>query len=97
MDETAHQTWWRLHLRSTRGETLEPEEQATYERGLGELHETEHIAGDTASLRDRRVEVARLRADNAELSARRQQLDQEIAALEEVLSLGTKQALGVEG
>ena len=97
MDETAYQTWWRLHLRSTRGETLKPEEQATYERGLGELHETECIGGDTASLREKRAHVAQLRADNAELSAHRQQLDQEIAALEEALSLGTKQALGVEG
>ena len=97
MDETVYQTWWRLHLRSTRGETLAPEEQATYECGLGELHETEHIAGDTAALRDKRAQVARLRADNTKLSARRQQLDQEIAALEGVLSLGTKQVLGVEG
>ena len=97
MDETASQTWWRLHLRSTRGDALDAEEQATYERGLNELHETEHIAGDAAALREKRAQVARLRADNADLSARRQRLDQEIAALEQVLSLGLKEVLGVEG
>ena len=97
MDETAYRAWWPLHLRSARGEALTPEERATYESGLSALHEEEHTAGDTAALRDRRAQVSRLRADNTELSARRRQLDQEIAALEEALSLGTKQALGVEG
>ena len=97
MDETAYQAWWRLHLRATRGEALAPEEQTIYESGLGKLHETEHLAGDTAVLRDRRAQVARLRADNAKLSAHRRQLDREIAALEAALSLDTKRALGVEG
>ena len=41
MDETTYHTWWALHLRTTRGEHLNSEEQATYEAGLRQLQQEE--------------------------------------------------------
>ena len=34
MDEPAYRTWWALHLRVARGESLNAEERAAYEAGL---------------------------------------------------------------
>ena len=97
MDETTFQTWWALHLRAVRGETLNAEERDAYEAGLRQLHEEESIMGDIAALRESRAKVAALKTENAQLHARREELEAEIAALEAALSERTRQALGVGG
>jgi hypothetical protein len=37
MDEPSYRAWWPLHLRVARGESLEGEERAAYEAGLGRV------------------------------------------------------------
>jgi hypothetical protein len=82
MDETTYQTWWALHLRAVRGETLNAEEQAAYQAGLRQLHEEESIPGDISALREARAKVATLEIEHAQLQARHEELEAEIAALE---------------
>jgi hypothetical protein len=84
MDETTYHTWWALHLRATRGEHLNSEEQATYEAGLRQLQQEETGDQDILTLQQTRTTVAALEAEQARLHARHEQLNAEIAALEHI-------------
>ena len=97
MDETTYHTWWALHLRTTRGEHLNSEEQATYEAGLRQLQQEETSDQDIVLLQQTRTTVAALEAEQAHLQARHEQLNAEIAALEAALSERTRQLLGTQG
>ena len=97
MDETTYHTWWALHLRTTRGEHLNSEEQATYEAGLRQLQQEETSDQDILTLQQTRTTVAALEAEQARLHARHKQLNAEIAALEAALSEHTRQLLGTQG
>jgi predicted RNase H-like nuclease (RuvC/YqgF family) len=97
MDETTYHTWWALHLRTTRGEHLNSEEQATYEAGLRQLQQEETGDQDIVILQQTRTTVAALEAEQARLHARHEQLNAEIAALESALSERTRQLLGTQG
>ena len=97
MDETTYHTWWALHLRTTRGEHLNSEEQAAYEAGLRQLQQEETSDQDIVTLQQTRTTVAALEAEQARLRARHEQLNAEIAALEAALSERTRQLLGTQG
>jgi hypothetical protein len=94
MDTTTYHTWWALHLRTTRGEHLNSEEQATYETGLRQLQQEETADQDILTLQQTRTTFAVLEAEQASLHARHEQLNAEIAALEAALSERTRQLLG---
>jgi ABC-type phosphate transport system auxiliary subunit len=95
MHEAEYRTWWDLHLRASRGETLSAEEQAAYDSGLQRLQREEQIEGDLAPLRAAKVALARVEAERARLQARHEALASEIAALESALSERTKELLRV--
>jgi hypothetical protein len=95
MDEATYKTWWNLHLRVARGESLNPEETAAYERGLQALDREEMLDGNLTALRLAREAVKQAEAGQTELRARRATLASEIATLEASLSTRTKQLLDV--
>ncbi len=86
MDETTYREWWPLHVRVACGESLSEEEQRVYERGLKALHDEEVGSRDADKLRQARMAVRELEQEHAELDARRRQLDDEILALERLIS-----------
>ena len=94
MDETTYQRWWALHLRQARGESLNAEEQVGYETGLRQLHQEEILCDDIAVMRKVRGTVAALEAEHAQLYARREVLDAEIAAQETYIAK-LRQLLGL--
>jgi hypothetical protein len=96
MDEKAYRTWWELHLRVARGESLNPEEVAAYEVGLKQLHQEESLSDKVATLRQLRANVVTLETEQERLQARRNKLEAEIAVLETLLNQQTAQLLGVE-
>lgn len=96
MDETTHKTWWALHLRLARNETLNAEEQATYEAGLQRLDQEEILNGDVSTLRQARSKMEALEAENAQLQARRKKLEKEIVFLEAGLSDRKRNLLDAE-
>ena len=67
MEANAYKTWWELHLRVARGDTLMAEEQATYDAGIQELDREEKIEGNIVGLRQLRASLAQLEAENARL------------------------------
>ncbi|MBC8870777.1 MAG: hypothetical protein H8E44_15245 [Planctomycetes bacterium] len=96
MDRTTYQQWWQLHLRVARGESLGPDEQASYDVGCRELEREEQLL-ETTEAKESREQLAALEAEHAALETQRQQLDAEIAELESRLRDQTRQYLGVEG
>ena len=85
MEEATYRTWWALHLRAARGESLTGEEREQHEAGLRQLHQGE-VLREADALRQERAAVKALEEENARLSARREHLEAEIAALEAALS-----------
>jgi hypothetical protein len=85
MEEATYRRWWALHLRAVRREALTAPEQAEYEAGLEELHRTEPPLRDPEALQAARSAIAALEAEQAQLHQRRDELAEEIAALEAVL------------
>jgi hypothetical protein len=96
MNEASYRAWWSLHLRKARGESLDAEEQAAYESGLTQLHRSETLAADSASLCQERETIQRLEAEYTRLHEERNRLDAEIAALERVLEAGTPERLAMK-
>jgi hypothetical protein len=78
-------TWWRLHLRTAKGETFTPEEQALYQAGNDYLdgEEANLIKGEWSSLYTLRTQVDQLQQKHSDLLHRSSELDAEIALLEE--------------
>ena len=97
MDETTYHTWWALHIRATRGEHLNSEEQAAYEAGLRQLQQEETGDQDILTWQQTRTAIAASEAEQARLHARHEQLHAEIAALEAALSERTRQLPGTQG
>jgi cell division protein FtsB len=95
MDETTYYSWWALHLRVARGESLNSQEQATYDVGLRQMHQEERYNQDITTLRQARATVAALEAEQARWCAPREQLEAEIVTLEAALSERTRQLLGL--
>lgn len=85
MDQATYQSWWQLHIRAARGESLSVGEQAVYEAGLTELDIEEKRQWEDAGLellRQLKGEVEGLVAAHAQLQARSQRLDRRIWTLE---------------
>ncbi len=80
-----YETWWRLHLRTAKEETLRPEEQALYKAGNDYLDGEEEnlIKGEWSSLYTLRTQVDQLQQKHSDLLHRSSELDAEIALLEE--------------
>jgi len=67
VDDTTYKRWWPLHLRIACGESLNSQEQADYESGLKQLHESENLDGDLDALRQVRATIRRLDEERLEL------------------------------
>jgi phage shock protein A len=78
MDEQQYQTWWTLHRRVAKGESLSAEERRVYEVGRRALE-----AEEWASLRQAAADLRPLQERLRELTAHNQQLAQQEAALRE--------------
>lgn len=95
MDEARYREWWPLHLRVASGERLTPDEEASYDSSLRELHQEELSSRDVGAVRRARDRVAALAAENEKLREERDQLETQIAALEETLNDEARHLLGV--
>jgi len=95
MDEQTYKTWWPLHLRVARGETLSAEEQVRYEDGLQQMYAEETLDGSVEELRAERERVLELQQEYARLRAEYEALEAEIATHESRLSEPTRQLLGI--
>lgn len=95
MGDSAFQSWWELHIRVARGESLTAEESAVYQSGQEGLE-----SGEEAQLLLRakhiREDLAALESERSELERRRQALDAEIQKLESRMGQQTRRLLGVE-
>ncbi|MBC7818426.1 MAG: hypothetical protein IAG10_16185 [Planctomycetaceae bacterium] len=94
MDASDYSSWWQLHLRFARGETLSAEEQSRYEAIRDELDRDDELPL-LANAKHARTDLRQLEAERDELERQRQQLDSRIASLEDRLSGQARQLLGV--
>ncbi len=94
MSEFDYDTWWALHLRVAKGESLSEQETAEYESGLKHL-EGQPTGDDEALvyLRSLRAAISRAATLHTALTARSVALDSEIALLESAYQQQTGQAL----
>lgn len=94
MGKFDYETWWQLHLRTAKGETLTPEEQALYQAGNEHLdNEEANVAkSEWSSLYTLRAQIDQLQQKHAELLHRSSELDAEIALLEENIQQLTGQS-----
>ena len=76
MDEQQYKIWWQLHRRTAVGEPLSDEEERAYHAGLAQLE-----AEEWAERRPVTELLRPLQEQWQELTARKQQLAQEEAAL----------------
>jgi len=81
MDEPTYQQWWPLHLRASKGEVLEAEEQAFYEAGLCHLHRDETIRAP-AALTDLEEKIAAAELKNVRLEQQRELLERRLNQLQ---------------
>lgn len=95
MKQFNHEAWWQLHLRVAKGETLSSEEQALYKAGNDYLdgEEANLIKGEWSSLYMLRAQIDQLQQKHADLLQYSNQLDTEIATLEENIQQLTGQPL----
>lgn len=95
MVDSAFQTWWELHVRVARGESLTAEESAVYQSGRQDLEsgEESQLLLEAKHARD---DLKALESERSELERRRQELDAEIRLLESRMGQETSRLLGVE-
>lgn len=95
MSDSAFQSWWELHLRVARGESLTDEESVAYDSGRQDLE-----SGEESQLllgaKHAREDLAAIEAEHSDLEQRRQALDAEIQKLESCMGQQTRRLLGVE-
>ncbi len=96
MDEQNYENWWPLYVCASRGESLTPEERASYETMLKQLHVDERFAGEISELQKKKKELARQEEVFSRLHSERQRRSKEIASLENALSVPIRNLLGVE-
>jgi hypothetical protein len=92
---TTHRRWWELHVRVARGDRLSPEQQAVYEATRRELEDDETL-GPLQDAKQAREELRDLEVQRRRLEQRRQELDAEIAAVENTLAPQARELLGAE-
>ncbi len=90
------QTWWELHLRKARGETLSDDEERAYQAELARQEEQDPpLTIELAALKQLHEEFLTLSRDNHELRTRLADLENEIRRVEQHLSRETRQAIGI--
>jgi hypothetical protein len=95
MGESTFQTWWELHVRVARGESLTAEENAFYDSHRHNLEtgeQSELLPGGKHG----RDGLTALESERSQLEQRRQELDAEIRLLESRIGQQTRRLLGVE-
>ena len=91
------QTWWELHIRKARGETLSEEEERVYQAELTRQEaEATPLTIDVAALKQLHEEFLSLRGENHKLQTRLANLENEIQRVEQQLSRDTRQAIGID-
>lgn len=95
MDHSAFQTWWDLHVRVARGESLTAEESEVYRSGQQDLESGEE-SELLLSAKLARDDLTALESERSQLERRRQELDAEIQTLESRMGQQTRRLLGVE-
>ena len=95
MGESAFPTWWELHVRVARDESLTADEAIVYQPGSDDLNAEE---GSQLLVRatHARHDLTALESERAELEQRHQKLDVEIRLLESRMGQQTRRLLGVE-
>jgi predicted nucleic acid-binding Zn-ribbon protein len=90
------QTWWELHLRKARGETLPDEDERAYQAELARQEEqAPPLPIDLAALKQLHEEFLTLSRENHGLQSRLAELENEIRRVEQQLSRETRQAIGI--
>ena len=95
MDDSTFKSWWQLHVRAARGESLTSDEHARYE-AIRAVLENDEAYQPLRSANLAREEHRVLEIERSQLEQHRVRLDAEIAALEGRLGQQTRQLLGVE-
>lgn len=95
MGESLFQTWWALHVRVARGESLTADEYAFYDSHRHDL-ESDEQSQWLLGAKHARNDLTSLESEHSQLEQRRQALDAEIRLLESRLGQQTRQLLGVE-
>ena len=97
MNEANNQpTWWDLHLRKARGESLSATEQSRYDSELARQDaEALPLHADLQSLKAMRDQVTALSETNAAMRDRIAHLTRQIRDTELALNEQTRMALGV--
>jgi hypothetical protein len=95
MGESTFQTWWELHVRVARGESLTAEESAFYDSHRHDL-ETGEQSQLVLGAKHARDDLTALESERSQLEQRRQELDAEIRLLESRMGEETRRLLGVE-
>lgn len=95
MGESAFQTWWELHVRVARGESLTAEERTVYQSQLHDF-ETDEESQLLLGAKHAREDLTALESERSQLEQRRQELDAEIRLLESRMGQQTRLLLGVE-
>ena len=95
MNETTYRVWQTLHDRWAQGETLTPEEQATYEAGCAELDAGEILPGSLNNLQVIHAKAKELDAQIAHAQSEAAALRAQIAETEARLSEPTRRRLGI--
>ena len=96
MKDQEYQQWWQLHLRTSRGETLTPEEQARYQAGVEALDARQtDAAAPVASdrLRSMRAQIDALKAAEERLIEEQRHLEAEISELESRYQAATRRTV----
>ncbi len=94
MSEFDYESWWALHLRVAKGESLSAQETTAYESGLIHLEGQAVGADETLTyLRSLRSAINRAAALHKDLVARSAALDSKIVALESAYQQQTGQVL----
>jgi hypothetical protein len=90
------QTWWELHLRKARGETLSAEDERSYQEELARQEELAPPLGtDLAALKQLHEEFLAFSRENHQLRTRLVELENEIRRVEQHLSREARQAIGI--
>jgi AAA15 family ATPase/GTPase len=98
MNEQTYNQWWKLHLRASRGETLNSQEQKQYNAGLETLDTEERVQFQTTGLnaiRQLRASIEKLQDFHTELMQKSNRLDEQIVTLEKAYQQLTGYQLAV--
>ena len=96
MGESTFPTWWELHVRVARGESLTADETVVYQA----RNDTSNAEDESELLemaKHARHDLTSLASERAQLERRHQELDAEIRLLESRMAQQTGRLLGVAG